>query len=285
MKKKYFDNAVYLILLYIIIIFFSLLSFFLIFGEVSQKSGILPQALWLIGEIFLMYGGFCLFRARKAMGGKKELEEEIVKLEQVNEECMALYESIEERRKNISFLRHDLANHIQTIMSVAGEKNNEIVQRIEKIKTQLNSSAEIKYCLNPVVNMFIQQRINELKMDGYRVDKDIMLGNIDNIEYEELCIIYQLLVDNITALPGECDYIYIRLRIKKESKSGAIISYRIERKIKEKVNIKELCKKAKHTYEMELVRYFAEKLDGTVLMSCRDNKIIEAGMLEVKKYE
>lgn len=233
-----------------------------------------------IGEIFILYGGIRMWRNVR-QGSVTELQESLRKLENQDDDRRKVYGQIYNMKKNISYLRHDMANHIHVIKAVMSDAHiKEINSEINNIEELLQRTIKLKYCDNYMLDIAIEQKLRELEERKIITEADIRLREIENIKCYEFCIIFWLLTDNVARFLKEGEKIYIKMHNRKEYPDDKAIGiiYRIEGYTK---NVKK--RKVRKSAYMYIAERILDKGEGNVISIIEGNRIVEAGMCELKE--
>lgn len=264
------------IILYVFVIIFSLLILLYAVNKMKDEFEAFKLMILFIGEIFILYGGIWIWRNVR-QDSMAELLDGLRKLEKQEDDRKEVYGQIYNIKRNISYLRHDMANHIHVIKAVISNVN---IKEINNIEELLQKTTKLKYCDNYMLDIAIEQKLRELEERNIITETDIRLREIENIKCYEFCIIFWLLTDNVARFLKEGEKIYIKIHNRKEcpdDKSAGII-YRIEGHTK-KVKKRRVRKSA----YMYIAERMLDKEGGSVVSIIEEGRITEAGICELKE--
>lgn len=158
------------------------------------------------------------------------------------------------------------------MLETISDNNSDSILRLEELKEKLNQMLEVKYCDNKFLDNAIEKKLLELSKKEIKVETDIRLNNITDIPWDIISLIIWLLIDNIAIRLERKDRIYIKLH-EKEMKGGErYISYYIETD-KNSIRIRTL----ERSWEMKLIKYLFERLDGSIVLVKKNGKVSETG--------
>ncbi|MBE5938798.1 MAG: hypothetical protein E7266_00235 [Lachnospiraceae bacterium] len=262
-------KSTYLIFIYILILAVAVSTMAVSAAEGIFDDNIESVIFFILGIILLGYSGVCLYRVRDiftdgdACKSDKKLGDGY---------SLKLYERLAEHRKNISFLRHDFANHVQTVENMAEDiADTEVIERVYKISDELNKD-RFRYCLHPVLDIAIEDILESVSNKDIAYETDIML-NRQNIEnYEDFCILLKLLMENLKECVAKDGRLRIKLGIKEDDGKSYIV-YKCE-------SYKNQKRPDKTDYIF--LNWLAEKNNGTFMVSHNRDKIVAAGLYEIR---
>ena len=105
----------------------------------------------------------------------------------------AYYKSLEQQQLTVRQLRHDLANHLQTLASLRDTERDAYLQEL------IGSPAiqmPMRLCENQVVNAVLQAKQIQMEQAGIRLVRDILVPEGGNLERAELCALIANSLDN-----------------------------------------------------------------------------------------
>lgn len=142
--------------------------------------------------IFVQY--FNMLRSQKLM----EAEENLRHLESEMKHTYDYYMLADEKFSEISKLRHDMQNQMQTVkyLIADGKNTGEAQEIMEQIQQRLSASKAVQFCQNPIINSVMNVKLNEIS--GSDVETDIVLKDCDNLTFDnyDICSLFANLFDN-----------------------------------------------------------------------------------------
>ncbi len=105
----------------------------------------------------------------------------------------AYYENLEENQRQIRTLRHDMANHLQTLVNLRGEEAENYLRQL------INSpaiSSETRFCENETANTILSVKAAEMREDHIPYQIDAALPGNLAIADVDLCALFANLLDN-----------------------------------------------------------------------------------------
>lgn len=279
-----------ILFIYILVIVFSSVIF--LYTILKIRDGILYSQVIvsIIGEILILYGWIWMRRVFREKN-EKELEEGLKELYAHSDKWQELYGQVQNRKKHISYMRHDMANHLQVINTITLNDNkvnntskddiksiNGIKSDIHKIEEVLKKTSKVKYCDNYMLDIAIEQKIKELEERKINVAADIRLRGMEYAECEEVCIIFWLLTDCMADFLETGEKIYIKIQNREDfvEKEKIGIAYRIEGYTK---NIK--IRKITKSTPMHIAKKLLNNMTGSLVAKVDDEKAAVAGMFEL----
>lgn len=260
----------------IILIFFVLM--FVILVEKTWDTGKYGQfAALVIGEIFIIYGGLLLNRLWKRhkdgndINDEEELEISIERLDG-DEQWKEAYKSISDSKRKISYIRHDIANHVQVIQAMQEQGECDLKsEKLEEIRVELDRLSTVKYCDNILFDIALEQRIRIMQSRGLKVQADIQLTGMESVDSEQLCLIFWLLIDGVAANMSAGQNICIKLYRHSNTDAGMMLAWSIEGECEsmDKQNTK-------------VLEFLLNRMNGSIMVDESAGKVLETGMMEVK---
>lgn len=160
----------------------------------NVRHQIVQTILQAILFIALVFNYFNSLHTVKLM----ESEQNLRHLETEMEHNYMYYSLADEKFTEISRLRHDVLNQIQTVQQLLktdGEEQSarEIMQNIEQ---QLVSSKTVHFCQNPIINAVLTVKMNDVKAN--KIETDIILDDCENLPFEnyDVCSLFANIYDN-----------------------------------------------------------------------------------------
>lgn len=190
------------------------------------------------------------------------------------------YKLVKRKANELSQIKHDLKNQIQTALILAEneQKSTQSINMLNKIDGKIDDVDKIIYCNNNIINAILCLKSAEAKKFGIR--SNIKISNIDNITIDEvdLTSIFSNLYDNSIEALKDSDIAdkYIDISVL-ESKGYLTIRFinPIDKKIvvrnKNKVSTTKVDKK-NHGFGLKQVNSISKKHDGDVKILTENNK-------------
>lgn len=262
--------------IYFINILSATVVFFIFIGKKALYGNYGQLIVLCAGELFCLYGGVCIRRLSQIFENEEEIKSKLTEMRARIHELQSDYLEIINYKENIGYMRHDIANHIGFMESVLPENSREIGE-LREIKNNIQKTEEIKYCENQMLDIAFEKKLRQLEENGIRVETDIRLKNIKYIEYENLCLLMWMLIDNIGKHLVKNESIKIKVFEKSTGTQSVTISFLIKG-YSGKINQHVL----KSGMEMKTIEYLLKTMDGSIIVSDDEMCVVEAGMVEVK---
>ncbi|QHQ62365.1 GHKL domain-containing protein [Anaerocolumna sedimenticola] len=113
--------------------------------------------------------------------------------EQLYEFNRAYYQALEKQQFEVRRVRHDMANHLQILMSLPENEKNSYVEELIHLPVMQNS---IHYCENQVVNAVINAKITLIEQADIKLNHSLFVPEGGNMEKSELCALFANVLDN-----------------------------------------------------------------------------------------
>ncbi len=267
--KTYKESLNVSYVIWLLNITITIILFFDFAKRTEIYENILRPAAVCIGGTSVVYGGWRIYKIYKT---PQEKEDKIY-INQIysKKQFKRDYKKIAEYKNRLGYFRHDITKHISVLETIS-DNNSDSILRLEELKEKLNQMLEVKYCDNKFLDNAIEKKLLELSKKEIKVETDIRLNNITDIPWDIISLIIWLLIDNIAIRLERKDRIYIKLH-EKEMKGGErYISYYIETD-KNSIRIRTL----ERSWEMKLIKYLFERLDGSIVLVKKNGKVSETG--------
>ena len=148
----------------------------------------------LLLYIILVFNYFNALRTRKLMESQQTLKN----LETEMEHNYSYYTLADEKFTEISKLRHDILNQIQTVQYILGTEKNEREARqiMKRIEEQLAETKTVQFCQNPIINSVLTLKMNTVKTS--EIETDIVLNDCEALPFDnyDICSLFANLFDN-----------------------------------------------------------------------------------------
>ena len=148
----------------------------------------------LLLYIILVFNYFNALRTRKLMESQQALKN----LETEMEHNYSYYTLADEKFTEISKLRHDILNQIQTVQYILRTEKNEHEARqiMKRIEEQLAETKTVQFCPNPIINSVLTLKMNTVKASG--IETDIVLNDCESLPFDnyDICSLFANLFDN-----------------------------------------------------------------------------------------
>ena len=148
----------------------------------------------LLLYIILVFNYFNALRTRKLMESQQTLKN----LETEMKHNYSYYTLADEKFTEISKLRHDILNQIQTVQYILGTEKNEREARqiMKRIEEQLAETKTVQFCQNPIINSVLTLKMNTIKASG--IETDIVLNDCESLPFDnyDICSLFANLFDN-----------------------------------------------------------------------------------------
>lgn len=123
------------------------------------------------------------------LAAKENLEEK----NRMYEMNRVYYENLERQQQEIRILRHDMANHLQTLAALS---EAERISYIEKLTGTFAMAQSVRYCENPVVNGVLNAKQNLIAQAGISFQAQVQVPANLPVEAVDLCALVGNGMDN-----------------------------------------------------------------------------------------
>lgn len=113
--------------------------------------------------------------------------------EQLYEVNRAYYQNMEQQQFEVRRMRHDMANHLQILMSLPESEKNDYIEELIRQPVMQNS---IHYCENQVINAVINAKTALMKQADIKLIQTLYVPNGGSIEKVDLCALFANILDN-----------------------------------------------------------------------------------------
>lgn len=243
----------------------SFMAFCITVSDNPRKSTVLSQFAFQIFYIILLFVVF--YVAKQTYKIMKE-SEQLRYLKEKQDTDYKYYQLASDKYKEISKIRHDTKNQLQTIKYlIAGGEKSKADSMVAELDNYLDSTKTVQYCDNAVINAVLTLKLNEKCSN---INTKILVKDTESIplsEYEE-CSLFSNLFDNAIE---SCEKIEDEskrfIEIKSAEKSGFFIlkvsNTYLKMPEKKKNGKYETSKKEKgHGYGMTIIDEIVKKYNG-----------------------
>lgn len=243
----------------------SFMAFCITVSDNPRKSTVLSQFAFQIFYIILLFVVF--YVAKQTYKIMKE-SEQLRYLKEKQDTDYKYYQLASDKYKEISKIRHDTKNQLQTIKYlIAGGEKSKADSMVTELDNYLDSTKTVQYCDNAVINAVLTLKLNE---KCGNIDTKILVKDTESIplsEYE-ICSLFSNLFDNAIE---SCEKIEDEskrfIEIKSAEKSGFFIlkvsNTYLKMPEKKKNGKYETSKKEKgHGYGMTIIDEIVKKYNG-----------------------
>lgn len=160
----------------------------------NTNNQIMQILLQLLLYFSLVFNYFNALRTRKLMESQQALKN----LETEMEHNYSYYTLADEKFTEISKLRHDILNQIQTVQYILRTEKNEHEARqiMKRIEEQLAETKTVQFCPNPIINSVLTLKMNTVKAS--EIETDIVLNDCESLPFDnyDICSLFANLFDN-----------------------------------------------------------------------------------------
>jgi len=234
------------------------------------------QALLYIALVFNYFNSLHTVKLMKSEENLRQLETEM-------EHNYMYYTLADEKFTEISQLRHDILNQIQTVqhMLSVGEGEQAAKEIMDNIEEQLVSTKTVRFCRNPIINAVLTIKMNAVRAN--KIDTDIILEDCDNLPFDnyEVCSLFANLYDNAVEACQKLEedkdrFIEMRSGVKNGYFVLKIRNSCLEMKEFKNDKLPKTDKDSKeHGYGTRIIESITKKYDGNFTMHY-ENEIMQA---------
>lgn len=214
------------------------------------------------------------FNALQKSHNLRETDEKLSRLQsEINhtyEYCMLANQKF----SDISVFRHDINNHMQTILHLldSGNGYDEAEELLSQLQERLKEASNTSFCINPTVNAVLADKIS--RINKHEIVCNVLVDDCRELEIEnqDLCS----LVVNLL----ECS---IKAR-NTEGQTVIELSDRYENGVYTISSVNNRCEdqQAVHSFgETEILRNIASKYDGELIAECTEERLGIAVKLKI----
>ena len=161
-------------------------------------AGSVESNLWIgLAITFTAVADMGLNSAMKGIAQRATLKAENSQLEKQIDTQKEHYAALTEQYENVRRMRHDIANHVQTIKILL--EHGEMAEA-ESYTAELLPHTEYRsslgQCENPVVDAFLYSRMEELRSQGFELTVQVVIPAYLHIANTDLVIAFGNLLDN-----------------------------------------------------------------------------------------
>lgn len=231
----------------------------------------------LIIMIFLQY--FNAQRTRQLM----KSEEELRVLQSRMETDYSYYQLASSKFTEISALRHDIQNQMQTVRTLLHSENGteQAENIIEQLQTHLDEIRAVNYCGNRTINAILTVKLGEDRMQGIRTEIELHDCEVLPFEDYDLCSLVSNMFDNAVNACLQCDAQQERFV---ELKSGIRDGYFILRCVNschEQANADAPSHRDGHGFGREILNRICQKYDGSFSLRIEDGTACAVAALSI----
>jgi len=160
----------------------------------NPRNQMIQTGFQLLLYFALIFNYFNALRTRKLM----ESEQALRNLETEMEHNYQYYTLADEKFTEVSKLRHDILNEIQTVQYLLrnGENEQEARAIMQRIEEQLAAAKTVHFCQNPIINSVLTVKMNTVQASG--IETDILLSDCGDLPFDnyDICSLFANLYDN-----------------------------------------------------------------------------------------
>lgn len=143
-------------------------------------------------------------------------QQKLEQQEQLYEVNRAYYQALEQQQIEVRRMRHDMANHLQILVSLPEGEKNAYIEELIRLPVMQNS---IHYCENQVINAVMNAKATLIEQANIKLSHSLSVPEGGNIEKADLCALFANGFDNAIEacrkLPQEQRVITLEARAEK----------------------------------------------------------------------
>ena len=186
-----------------------------------------------------------------------KMNERLKELEYIQSLEAGHYYAIEEKEDELSKIRHDFKNQINTAYHLLALDKEQAEQLLKEMTNKLNESEVHVYSTNSMINAIMQEKAKQCEEKQIKLESAIKIGEIEGIKMVHMCSVFSNLLDN--AIHATEVYIggekYIKVNAKRQG-DYFIVS------VKNASDKPELHKTKRKGYGREILKEIAAKYEG-----------------------
>lgn len=225
---------------------------------------------------FALLSSISLLAALMVLARQEQLEQENT-LAQINQ---TYYAQLEQHQKNVRRLRHDMANHLQTIVTLPEE---EIKPYLRELLEDSTFQTGKRVCENTVVNAVLSAKLTQMEEEGIHADCKVSLPENLPFADTDLCSLFANSLDNAIEACRKVPQKSGTIRVGARAGKGVFV-LRVQNPCHEKPVIRGgVLQTSKHDAEHHgfgtlSIQTIAQKYDGSARFS------VEEGQFELLIY-
>lgn len=230
----------------------------------------ISSVLLVLSDIFVLWVNIRI--------NERNVENARIKVMLEQEKADARYYRLEyEKNESLEILRHDMNNHLNTMLDMGNDKN--IKQYIIAIMDEYKLGRRTTFSNNNVLNGLVLQYVNQCKDHGIDIIVDIRPGTVDKISPTDIVALFGNILSNAfeaVMLCVEYNMKFIELVVKRKNNAILIICRNTCHKSPKLHNGKMMTTKKdshrKHGYGMKSIEKVVNKYNGSFVNRYDDEK-------------
>lgn len=229
------------------------------------------QNVSLLGLALFSFAGLLATTALLARWREMEESRNLLEMNQ------QYYKAMEEQNFEVRRLKHDLSNHLQTLLSLSGEEKNHYVKQLLENPVAYKT---MRYCADETVNIVLSVKASAMERKQIRFDVNADISQTLPLEKPDLCAILGNALDNAAeaaeAFPPEERYVRLEARYAKGMFVLKIVNPARDNRQKEAPGIPGTSKKdaRAHGYGLKSIEKSVKKYDGKLELKREDGRFI-----------
>lgn len=218
-------------------------------------------------------------------------DEELKRLRLEMQHTYDYYMLANEKYDDISKLRHDINNQINTVkMLIAdGVDKAEAEKIIEQLQSRLSEIRAVEFCGNPIINAVLTAKSHEAGAGG--IETDFLLRGCENLPFDnyDICSLFANLCDNAIEACKKFEnskhrFIEIRSGIKENYFILKVRNSSVKSEIKYVNRLFRTSKKneAGHGYGLKIINSIVKKYNGEIKINSGDGEFTVIVTLKLK---
>lgn len=217
-------------------------------------------------------------------------EEELKHLRSEIQHTYDYYMLANEKYDDVSKLRHDINNQINTVKMLISEGagNSEAEEIIEQLQSKLSEIRAIQFCANPIINAVLTTKCHEAGIE--KIETDFLLRDCEELPFDnyDVCSLFANLCDNAIEACRNLESSEHRfIEIKSGIKENYFILKVRNSTIKSEVNFTDCFfttskNESGHGYGLKIVSSIVKKYSGEMNVQSKDGVFTIITALKLK---
>ncbi len=178
----------------------------------------------LIVGLVSTLAGYLLYYIVLHLAEVQQAEVELARMKELQKAQTNYYQLVQENQTQISRIRHDLRNQLETVRALLADGQTVGERIIDQMEEQLNASGGKVYCPIPILNAVLNVKEQEAKRGSiaFSAEMELPSHSMDGVTESDQCALLTNLLDN--ALEG-CERAQGRafIQVKAVLRSGMIV--------------------------------------------------------------
>lgn len=184
--------------------------------------------------------------------------------EQLYEVNHAYYQALEQQQVEVRRMRHDMANHLQILMSLPDSEKSSYIEELIRLPIMQNS---IHYCQNQVINAVINAKNTSMEQANIKLSYNLSVPDHCNIEKVDLCALFANSLDNAIEACVKLPEKQRNITLEAKAEKGVLVChisnfYNDTIEIEQNLPVTSKANKTLHGYGLRSIQEIIERYQG-----------------------